>query len=238
MASAEPWAGALAEKSCILAGAERVPGLTGLVATGRANAANALDLCGDHVPPNLAPVPLAPAAGARVRPKGLTFHFSPGADALSGVVSNTVILDGRAAASGVARAKVRKSTRLRDGNHHWLVRSTDRFGNSTDSSAQLVVIDGTGPRARLSVRRSTAARGVRIVLRLNEAASVTPTLKLARRTARSGRTRRLRKGTRSLRITLPRSLRKAARRKRVGVSLRLADQLGNATRKSFKVRLR
>jgi hypothetical protein len=242
MASVEPWADAADQKECIRSGADPIAALDRLLATGaRADAAGALWDCGDKVAPNVAPVPLAPADGARVRPKGLTFRYAPGSDALSGVVSNTVLVDGSPAASAAARAsraKLRQTPRLRDGRHSWFVRSSDRFGNSVDSRARTLVVDGTGPRARVAVRRRSAAKGIRTVLRLNESASVAVGVKLLRRRVTGGRASGFRKGRNGLTIRLPRKLRAKAKGARAKVTLRLTDALGNVTRKRFSVRLR
>ncbi len=233
MSSAAPWSGAADQRSCLRSGAERVPGLAGVVATGRVDAYNSLRACGDRVPPNVAPVPIWPRDGERVRPKGLTFRFLPGADALSGVVSNTVIVDGRPAASpGVAsRARLRERPRLRDGRHFWVVRSADRFGNTRDSRSSVMYVDGTGPRLRVALRRNR-----RLTVRLGEKAIVAVYAVHGKRKVRVGRRKRLARGRHVVQAKLPRSLRRAARRGRVRLTVRAADALGNVSAKSVRAR--
>ena len=242
MAAAAPWAGPAEQKTCLMESATRLPGLASVVRSGRANAIGALRACGDHVAPEVAPRQLSPRDGARVRAKGLAFDFIPGRDALSGVVSNTVFVDGRpvavreVAAAGTTRAQVRSAVKIQDGRHQWFVRSSDRFGNSRDSGARTVVVDGTGPRLRLAVAGRSAKGGLRLGLSLNEGATLSATVAIGRATLRVP-ARKLLKGRNRLAVRLPKRLRAKAG-KRAVVTLRLTDAVGNVTRESLKVGLR
>jgi hypothetical protein len=155
-----------------------------------------------------------------------------------------VLIDGKpvaadeAAAAGKTRAKVRSAVRVRDGRHRWLVRSSDRFGNSRDSGTRTVIVDGTAPRVRLRVERRKAARGIRLRLRLNEAARVSATVRLGRGKSGATRSKSFKKGRRTLTIRLSKRLAARSAGKRVRGTLRLTDAVGNVTRKRFTARLR
>ena len=249
--SLEPWHGALAQKRCIIAGAERTAGLMSLVASGgRANARRALEACGDRLPPERAPVSIGPPDGARLRPEGLTFRFTPGRDNLSGVAENSIVLDGRAVARGPAGAgALSPSGPIADGPHSWVARSTDRFGNTRDSSRRSLTVDGTPPRIVLRVRRRSAARGIRARATLSEAVTITSAaVKLSRRVARKLRsrkrtlraraTKKLSAGVGTLAVKLPRAVRRRGAGQVFRIQLRLVDAVGHVATKRFSVRLK
>lgn len=249
--SLEPWHGALARKSCILAGVDRTAGLIDRVASGgRANARHALEACGDRVPPERAPVPIGPADGARLRPEGLRFRFTPGSDGLSGIAENSIVLDGRPVATGSAGAgELSPSQAIADGLHFWVARSTDRFGNTRDSDRRSLTVDGTPPRIELRVRRRSAARGITARATLTEAVTVTSAgvklsarvarkLRTRKRTLRAGATKTLPAGEGTLAIKLPRAVRRRGARQVVQIQLRLVDAVGHVATKRFRVRLR
>ena len=249
--SLEPWHGPLAQKGCILAGVDRTQGLSDLlVSGGRANARRALEACGDTVPPEVAPVQIAPSDGALVRPEALSFRFTPGWDRLSGVGGNSIVLDGRTVARGPASVGVLSPPgRIADGRHSWVARSTDRFGLVRDSGRRSVVVDGTAPRMELTIRRRSAARGVRARARVSEAVTiVSASVKLSRKVARRLRTRRrtlrakatnrLVSGTGTLAIKLPRAVRRRGAGEKVRVDLGLIDDADNTGTKRFWVTLR
>ena len=242
MAAAAPWAGPAEQKRCLMESATRLPVLATLVRSGRANSIGALRACGDHVAPEVAPQQLAPRDGARVRSKGLAFDFVPGRDSHSGVVSNTVVMDGRAiatgeaVAAGIARVKVRSAVKVRDGRHRWLVRSADRFGNATDSATRTLIVDGTAPTVRVTLKGRSAKRGIRLGLRMSEGSKVSASAVRGRATSHAP-AKNLAKGANQLALSLPKRLGAKAGR-RVVVTLSFSDTVGNKTRKRLAVVLR
>jgi hypothetical protein len=249
--SLEPWHGPLAQKGCILDGVDRSGGLEGrVISGGRANALRALQGCADRGRPDLAPVQIAPADGALVRPDAFSFRFTPGRDSLSGVAANLVMLDGRPLVSGgPAAATLSPPRRVGDGRHVWAVRSTDRFGNYRESGGRAVLVDGTAPRMGLRIRRRSAARGIRAAARLSEAVTVGRVeVRLSRKVAREIRSRKrtlrakatktLAAGTRTLSVALPRAVRRRGARQRIRLRIRFSDRAGNGATKSLSVKLR
>ena len=246
-----PWRSTLQIKSCILAGADPTPALTGITVTGgRANARRALDACADRTPPERAATLVSPAPAARLRSRNALFSFAPGADSESGLARSELLIDGRpypAVAQGPSAFT--PAVAIAHGVHTWTIRTIDRSGNARDAGPRAIRIDNRGPKARIKVLSASAKRGVLLRVKLDERATKLSAATVLSRKVRkrigskrrtlAGKVRRsLKTGTRKVRVKLPSRLRKRGRGQRVKLTLKLTDDLGNTARRSISIRLR
>ena len=111
------------------------------------------------------------------------------------------------------------------------------------------MIDGTGPRLKLKLLGRRASKGLRAKATLNEPARITDAkVKLSRKVAKKLRsrkrtlggkaTKRLAGGSHTLKIKLPRPVRRRGAGRKIKLDLRLVDALGNVSHKRFGVKLR
>lgn len=245
-----PWNNAARIKSCILLGAEPVPSLAGITVTGgRANARRALDACADRTAPETAATLQSPAPGARLRSRDAVFRFSPGGDSESGVAATELLIDGQPFPTApVGAGALAPTSQLTHGGHAWTIRVVDRSGNHRDAATRPIQIDNRGPAPRLKLLGASARKGILLRIKVDEPAKTSASALLSRKVSKKIRSRKrtlacktpssLPAGSRKVRIKLAGPLRRRGAGQRFKLSLTLADDLGNVTRKSLSVKLR
>jgi subtilisin family serine protease len=122
-----------------------------------------------------APVLRGPATGARVPGPAVDLTWTPATDAVSGVETHRVVVDGVPVATLPGTAGAARVT-MTHGGHTWQVVAVDRLGNQSVSAPRSLSVTGTIP--ALSTPSAPAARRLTLVAPSRLATGSAPLLRV------------------------------------------------------------
>ncbi|MGE0026214.1 MAG: S8 family peptidase [Thermoleophilia bacterium] len=140
-------------KAAITLGGDAITSMSGVTSSGRRlSLSGALSVSANGVAPDTGgPDPfslLSPADGLATNALSPVFHWSPSADAQSGLAGYTLTLDGAAVATAPAGAtSASVPGAMPEGDHLWTVTARDAVGNQRSATPRRLVVDRTGPGA-------------------------------------------------------------------------------------------
>ncbi|MGD9572768.1 MAG: S8 family serine peptidase [Thermoleophilia bacterium] len=141
-------------------------------ASGNARSTPPRTLTVDRTPPS-APVPQSPAAAGRVPGPAVDLSWGASQDALTGVASYRVLVDGVAVATVPGTATSARVTMNR-GTHTWQVVAVDGLGNQSQSGARAVTVTPSIP----ALGTTPGSRKLTLVAPARLASGATPALRV------------------------------------------------------------